>query len=263
MTFVVEPRRAKSAVRVIEIFEFFAAGHERATVMDIVRQFRRPQSSTSELLMALVEMGLLYRHIETRSYSPTPRLAELGRIGQPDFIRDGQVYKYMNRLAQTTRCEVGLFGIVGTRVQMFHKIDGPDEALMEHETGSSALLSASAVGRLLLSTLPVAHSNGLLWRLQAEALENDRFDLKKVTEEVALMSEKGCVTGTFGFSKRTQVTAAIIPDLRSRHRLAVGVIYPDTARIDATALASTLKHGLTHLGDVDKAGPVDLLRGVS
>ena len=53
--------KAKIARRVIEVLEFFDDNHREATVMDIVRRCNRPQSSTSELLSSLVELGLLHK----------------------------------------------------------------------------------------------------------------------------------------------------------------------------------------------------------
>ena len=53
--------KAKIAKRVVEVLDFFDDDHREATVMDIVRRYNRPQSSTSELLSSLVELGLLYK----------------------------------------------------------------------------------------------------------------------------------------------------------------------------------------------------------
>ena len=70
--------KARIARRVIEVLEFFDDRHGEATVMDIVRRYDRPQSSTSELLSSLVELGILYKDPQNRSYRPTPRAAMLG-----------------------------------------------------------------------------------------------------------------------------------------------------------------------------------------
>ena len=85
-----ESNKAKIANRVIEVLDFFDDVHSEATVMDIVRRYNRPQSSTSELLSSLVNLGLLYKDPVSRSYSPTPRAALLGSTTQPDIIRDGR-----------------------------------------------------------------------------------------------------------------------------------------------------------------------------
>ncbi|MBM3595769.1 MAG: helix-turn-helix domain-containing protein [Alphaproteobacteria bacterium] len=53
------PNKAKIARRIVEVLEFFDDGYPEATVMDIVRHYDHPKSSTSELLSSLVELGLL------------------------------------------------------------------------------------------------------------------------------------------------------------------------------------------------------------
>ena len=70
--------KAKIARRVVEVLQFFDEAHPQATVMDIVRRYVRPQSRTSELLSSLVELGILYKDGQSRSYRPTPRAAMLG-----------------------------------------------------------------------------------------------------------------------------------------------------------------------------------------
>ena len=107
MAVALDSNKTKIARRVIEVFEFFASEQRRATVMDIVRRYDRPQSSTSELLGALVEMGLLYKDPQSRSYAPTPRLAAFGCASQPEPIASGRLFAYMDRLAQTARSGVG------------------------------------------------------------------------------------------------------------------------------------------------------------
>src|SRR5690349_9731690 len=89
--------KAKIAKRVIEVLEFFDDNHREATVMDIVRRYDRPQSSTSELLSSLVELGLLYKDPYSRSYSLTPRAALLGTAGQEGPVRDGRLVKVVDR----------------------------------------------------------------------------------------------------------------------------------------------------------------------
>ena len=42
-----ESNKAKIARRVVEVLDYFDDEHPQATVMDIVRRYNRPQSSTS------------------------------------------------------------------------------------------------------------------------------------------------------------------------------------------------------------------------
>ncbi|HEX7821085.1 MAG TPA: hypothetical protein VF463_10750 [Sphingobium sp.] len=52
--------KAKIAKRVIEVLEFFDEEHREATVMDIVRRYKRPQSSTSDVRgLEVLESGII------------------------------------------------------------------------------------------------------------------------------------------------------------------------------------------------------------
>jgi DNA-binding IclR family transcriptional regulator len=239
-----ESNKAKIAKRVIEVLEFFGARNQPATVMDIARRYGRPQSSTSELLSSLVEMGLLYKDTASRSFTPTPRLATLGVAGQPEIIRDGRLFNYMDRLAQTTRETVALFGLVGTHVQVFRWIAGARPLTDDVGCGSSEVLCASAAGLLLLSTQAAEQARGMLWRLNAEAPAEGKFDHAEMVERVARFRRLGFAVGDAGFVSGAQVSAVLLPRSVGERPLALGVLYPQAASLDAEALVETLKHGL-------------------
>ena len=234
--------------------------------MDIVRRYDRPQSSTSELLATLVEMGLLYKDPVTRSYSPTPRLATLGSAAQPDLLRDGRIYAFMDRLAQSTRCGIGLFGMVGTHAQIFRWSPGADPIAGGVDSGASEPLSGSAVGLLLLSTLGPEKARKLLWRLNAEAAPDQRFDYATTTQRVVDYARTGAATGEAGFVPGARITAVMLPHRLDERPLAMGVIYSEHMAIDADALIATMRHELAQDGGsepfmLQHAGPA-LMRAI-
>lgn len=243
MAVALESSKTKIAKRVIEVFEFFATDNRRATVMDIVRRYGRPQSSTSELLGALVEMGLLYKDPHSRSYAPTPRLAALGFASQPEAIGSGRLFTYMDRLAQTSRCDVALFGIVRTHLQIFRWAQGPASP-PTLGCGSSVLLSSSAAGLLLLSAMGPSQASRMLWRLNSEVSPEDKFNLAEVNQNVARFAQFGHATGLSGFDPKSRVTAVLLPEAVGERRLALGMIYDHKAAVDPDALVSTLEHGV-------------------
>ncbi len=110
--------KAKIARRVIEVLEFFDDHHREATVMDIVRRYNRPQSSTSELLSSLVELGLLHKEPYSRCYGLTPRAALLGVTSQAGAVRDGRLVQLVDRLVAQTGLAVGIFGMVRLNAQI-------------------------------------------------------------------------------------------------------------------------------------------------
>jgi DNA-binding IclR family transcriptional regulator len=244
MANALEPNKAKIAKRVIEVFEFFNENSQQATVMDIVRRYGRPQSSTSELLATLVEMGLLYKDSRSRYYSPTPRLAALGISAQPEIIRNGHLFAFMDRLAQTTRNSVALFGMVGTNVQIFRLSPGPEPSLREIGYGACEQLSASAAGLLLLSTMPAEQASRILWRLNAEAPAEEKFNPVETREHVASLRRQGHAMGQAGFVAGVQMVATLLPRAGAERPLALGMMYPAAATIDTEALLATMNHGI-------------------
>ena len=239
-----ESNKAKIAKRVIEVFEFFGSNSEPATVMDIARRYGRPQSSTSELLSSLVEMGVLYKDPMSRSFKPTPRLASLGISGQPETIRDGRLFNYMEQLAQTTRKTVALFGMIGTHVQVFRWLPSPNPLSRDIGCGSSELLSNSTAGLLLLSTLLPDQARGMLWRLNAEAPADAKFDHAEMVDRVARFRQKGHGAGGAGFVAGAQMSGVMLPRGVNERPLVLGVMYERDSQIDADALIETMKHGV-------------------
>lgn len=255
MAIALESNKTKIARRVIEVFEFFAAENRRATVMDIVRRYGRPQSSTSELLGSLVEMGLLYKDPLTRSYAPTPRLAALGLAAQPEEIGNLRLFDFMDHLARTSRCSVGLFGIVGTHVQVFRWAQGADPVDPQLGSGSGALLNSGAIGLLMLSSYGLAQANKILWRLNAETPEERRTDLAMLKEQVLRYADCGHASGPSGLSADTAATALLLPEGVGERRLAIGAVYRAGAAVDPDALVACMRHGLRQAFSPDELEP--------
>lgn len=266
MATILESNKTKIAKRVIEVFEFFDNNNRQATVMDIVRCYGRPQSSTSELLASLVEMGLLYKDQHSRTYRPTPRLATLGSSVQPDIVRDGRLFAFMDRLALSSRCSVALFGQIGTHIQIFRWSAGQYPIDPDIGSGSAERLSASAAGQLLLSTLSADEAGKILRRLNAEARDEDKFSYSAMLERVAQYQRQGYATGEAGFAPNMRVTAVLLPAGTSDRPLGVGVFNPGTVSIDTDALVATIRNAVDRCASEPRADmpapPLSLMRAV-
>ncbi len=244
MATALEPNKTKIAKRVFEIFEFFCDNGQKATVMDIVRRYGRPQSSTSELLSSLVEMGLLYKDPRSRSYTPTPRIAALGTSAQPEIIRDGGLFTLMDRLAEQTGQSIALFGMVGTHVQVFRLSAGIEPIGRKIAYGASETISASAAGLLLLSTFAPDQAARMLWRLHSEAEPEDKFDLAALKDRVAAFRRQGHAVGAAGFAAGMQVAATLLPRSSIRRPLALGAVYAARQDADTGALIARMNQGI-------------------
>lgn len=232
--------KAKTARRVVEVFEYFDSQKRHATVMDIVRRYKRPQSSTSELMASLVDMGLLYKDPITRSYSPTPRAAILGALGQPTLVRDGKLWSTITDLAAEARVGVALIGMVGVNAQVFHTMPGAKALKQPVSGGQLERLVNGVAGMLLISTLSSDRRDGLLRRLNAEAPAEQKFNLAAVRERIEIAAKQGYAIGASGFGN-AQMCAMLVPVEPGDRPLALGFVYDSAESVDLTQLLSLLR----------------------
>jgi DNA-binding IclR family transcriptional regulator len=240
----VESNKAKIAKRVIEVLEFFDEEHPQATVMDIVRRFNRPQSSTSELLSSLVDLGLLYKNPCSRSYSPTPRAAMLGASVQPGLVRDGRLTGLIDRLSAQTGLGVAVFGMVGLKAQIFNWRPGKRAIRSANAAGFSGgqqeFLTDTAVGWLLLSTVAQPRRDGMIRRLNAEAAPERKFAFPEMAETVRQCRDARHANGVAGFGSIADIAAVLLPGQPENQPLAIGLVYEPSGQIDPVSLLQSL-----------------------
>jgi len=230
--------KAKIARRVIEVLEYFDETHREATVMDIVRRYDRPQSSTSELLSSLVELGLLHKDPYSRAYSLTPRAALLGNSGQPAMIRDGRMTRLMDRLVSQTGLSVALNGMVGLDNQIVSWRHGPRAMAATREIGGGMKepLSHSAAGWLMLSTMPRQRCEGMVRRINAEAEENRKFAFAEMMARIDACREPRHAFGPVGFESGAEALSVLVPRQPEGHPLVISVIFGRDERLHAESL---------------------------
>lgn len=253
--------KAKIAKRVIEVLEFFDDNHREATVMDIVRRYNRPQSSTSELLSSLVDLGLLYKDPYSRSYSLTPRAALLGTAGQSGPVRDGRLVRLLDRLVAQTGLSVAIFGMVGLNVQVINWRRGARQDCPLFG-GSMVPLPQSAAGCLLLSTVTQPRVDGMVRRLIAEAPEDRKFAFTEMTDLLHKCRDEGHARGPVGFGTKGETLCVLLPETEPGHPLAIGFVYPTDAGTKAQALLDCLNDAVHHClgGEEQPSGEVKVLQ---
>lgn len=259
---LVESNKAKIAKRVIEVLEFFDDEHPQATVMDIVRRFDRPQSSTSELLSSLVDLGLLYKDPCSRSYSPTPRAAMLGCATQPSMVRDGRLTGLIDRLSAQTGLGIAVFGMVGLKAQIYTWRPGTRAVRTSGPAGFTGgqqeHLSDSAAGWLLLSTVAQPRRDGMIRRLNAEAAPERKFAFAEMAAHAQQCRELGYASGVAGFGSIADVTAVLLPGLPENQPLAIGFVYEPSDHIDPSTLLRSLTDAVARCVDEQNPAPASV-----
>jgi DNA-binding IclR family transcriptional regulator len=244
MATINEPAKAKGAQRVIEVLDFFDDQHHRATVMDIARRYNRPQSSTSELLASLVDLGLLYKDPGSRYYTLTPRAAIIGSLSQPRLVRDGRLAELIDTLRAHTGLGVVLIGMVGAKAQIFrwkpglHRVESAGRDL---NGGQCEDLCSTAAGWLLLSTLPPQRREGLIRRLNAEAPEDRKFLPSEMSARIQDAGRRGYAIGPAGFGIDASLVSILLPTESDDRSMAIGFVHDASDERDPVALASILQ----------------------
>ena len=245
------------STRVIEALEYFDAPGKEASVMQIARRFGRPQSSTSELLCNLVELGILQRNVESRLFSLGPRAAFLGLMGQADLIQYGQIARLLDHLVEATGLSVVVHTMIGVNLQVACKRRGRTaDALQPAWTGSREPLTASPAGWLHLSTLHQEKSVAVSRRLNAEAHKSSKFDYPSMIRQVAWSREVGYAVGRVGDEPDGSAVSLLLPDVHGGYPLTVSLVYRGHSKFGQSNLLPVMKKAVqTHFPDVGAGIP--------
>lgn len=238
--------KAKIARRVIEVLEFFDDAHREATVMDIVRRYNRPQSSTSELLSSLVELGLLHKDAYTRSYRLTPRAALLGASGQPEMVRDGRLVRLMDRLTAQTGLSISLISMVGLDSQIITWRHGPRSPASTRDLfgGCKEPLARNSAGLLMLSTIAPARCEGMVRRLNAEADAAHKFSAPEIMARIDAGRHQRYAFGPAGFGSDAESLCVLIPRQPDDHPLVMSLVYGRDDKVNADSLLQSVSEAM-------------------
>jgi DNA-binding IclR family transcriptional regulator len=227
--------KVRAARRAIELLDYFDEVHPVATVLQISRHFGWPQSSTSELLAALVDLGVLYKP-KSRVYRPTPRAAWLGAGAHSTRVRSAHLENKMDALVDETGFSVAIVGKVDLDAQIYSWRSGDGKDAMALHTGMKIPLQDSAAGWLLLSTLEDRLWTPTLRRLHAEAPSERKFDLQALSGKLRSYAKWGRGWGPAGFVPGANVSAALVPQTCPEQPLALAIFTAGASGVAAEML---------------------------
>lgn len=161
----------KSALRVLELLEFFAEEQRAATMSEVMHSLSWPQSSTSVLLRSLVEAGFFEHDARTGLYAPSIRLSLATGWIQDHLYSEQSLLRLMREVSQRTGHTVMIGTRSGVHVRYLHVIQATREGRFTARIGSLRPLFGSAAGRMLLTTVR-QREVAMLWR-KASAVERD------------------------------------------------------------------------------------------
>ena len=218
-------RTVKSAERTLALLELFSKRQRPLTVGRIAAELKIPQASTSMLLSNLHDLGYVTYDRQARAYTPTIRVALLGSWISQQFDDAGSLTANLRLLQERVQERVFIGIQNGAHAQYIFAMDNPRS--MQVVSGQIRLLTASAVGRALLSLKSDQEVLRLIHRCNAEAAEarqrvvpSDFLALVEQVRERGYAQTRGDITPTFGaFAVTVQAPLEFMP-------MAIGVGLP-------------------------------------
>jgi DNA-binding IclR family transcriptional regulator len=213
----------KSARRVLQILQYFNPERPEATVMDLARTLGFPQSSTTELLKALAQLGFLHYDRQRRIYRPTVQVALLGAWVQPFLFRQGHLLPMMDQISALTGQMVALGTQVALNVQYIHVIPSVSTMRMHIPQGTVRPLLRSALGKLLLSRESNNNIQKLVHRINAEAPTDQQVHPAVLTTEIDRIRQQGYALSTDVVTLGGGMVGVLLPQLEGSQTLSIGI----------------------------------------
>jgi DNA-binding IclR family transcriptional regulator len=215
--------QVKSAVRVLEVFEFFDRVQREATVGEIARELGYPQSSASVLLASLAERGYLCHGVDRRSYFPTPRVTMLGSWLEPMLVPSGPVQQLMRELGDATGDTVILGTPLRDQVQYIHVVPATTTMRLHVGPGTLRPLLTSGLGRLFLMDMPEDQLRHLVLRHNDGPDVTEKISLAALRRDLQTIRAQGYAVSLNRVSAGAGVIGVRLPVEAGNWPLAIGI----------------------------------------
>lgn len=214
----------KSAGRVLQILEMFDDIQRDARVAEIAERLSLPQSSTSILLRALVDLGFMDYLPERRSFLPSPRVTLLGTWLDKGPVRNGSLTRMLEEISQQTGDTVIIAARSGIFSQYIHVLQARSAMRFHVPQGSRRLVVWSATGYALLIRCSEKEIRALCSRTNAEAAQGQpQVDINLVLKNIEQTKRLGYFFSTGLVTPGAGSIAVPLPDAIDGHNRALTV----------------------------------------
>lgn len=182
----------KSAIRVLEVLEFFARTPEPASLAKLCSELRMPKSSGHALMETLRQQGYLYWLGRQQGYYPTRRWRDLGEaITRHDPLLS-IMSEVLNRISEKSG-ETAIFAKREEDEVLYLDVVEPDRTLrFSAYAGQIKPIHSAASGRALLALADDEEQLAALKRLKLKAFsEHTITDVTQLHQMIAHGAQQG------------------------------------------------------------------------
>jgi len=174
------------------LFEVFARERRELTKSELARLLDLPESSCSDLLNTLYELGYVTRTVETKRYYPTGRLLTAATAiseNDPLSLFGAEATALLSRKVNET-CSFGVLD--GEKVKILAVYEGTHRLRYVVNIGDRVSVHGTALGKALLGALPPAERSRILRLQPLRRLTNDtKTDVAELEKEIEQNSKHG------------------------------------------------------------------------
>ncbi|MCA1645224.1 MAG: IclR family transcriptional regulator [Chloroflexi bacterium] len=181
-----------SATRALRVLKVFSAGRRDVGVTELARELGLSKSSAHLLLATLHQEGFVQRSSANGRYELGGAAIRLGVTALDNVGFGAWSQHILQALAEKTR-ETATIGILDHQQVLFvQRVDSREVLRVDLKVGTRLALHASALGKLLLATMPEPDRELLLADLQLPRLaEHTITDFDALHAELAEVARRG------------------------------------------------------------------------
>jgi DNA-binding IclR family transcriptional regulator len=188
----VQSSQVKSALRAIEILEYFKKVRQPRAMSEIGLALGYPPSSTTVLLKTLTALGYLNFDRRTRVYFPTPKVTSLGDWIPRTLFGSSRTLEAMRDVHAATGETVSLGTTNDVYLQYVQIIQSVHALRFHVDEGTLRPLTHSALGWLLMSTMPDDKIDNIIRRANiATPNSADRVKIPEMMKRIHDIRGKG------------------------------------------------------------------------
>lgn len=177
-------------------------------ITDLARATEMNLSAVQRLLGSLIELGYAEQDTKSRKYRATLMTWEIGAQVLRDNSHYRAVHPVLRRAAQSTGYTAYFILNNTPFVTYFDKVEGPQGLTYSSILGTSVPIGVTAAGLAIIAFLTTAQCESLSKPAKRGAVEFNRIDLAKLSEQIATVRERRYATSESGFRKGVNSVAA-------------------------------------------------------
>ena len=181
----------KSAERVLRVLELLAKNPSGLTIKEVSETLSFPQSSTSGLIVTLLENG--YITVDPfKRYKLGPKLIQIGRVAMDSLDITAQDTPFLKKLMEEVEETVFMAVLTGIDLVYVTKIDNNRSIRTTAQPGQRKPIYCTGLGKIFLANLPEQRREDILSQLDLVPITPKTItDVNTLKKQLKLFAEMG------------------------------------------------------------------------